>query len=68
MLCLNMTSPVCPAGLLPMGEEPSTLAKAAATWGLTAATPVTHAPQHAFPPGHPTTINTEKLVTGLFRA
>lgn len=57
----NITSPeppVCPTGLLPVGEGLSTLAKSTVT-------PVVLAPQHALPPGHPVSLGTKKLVAGL---
>lgn len=69
---LNATSsepPVCPAGLLPMGDGPGTLAKATATSGHTAAaTPVSLATPHALPPGHPASDGAEELVAGLPQA
>lgn len=61
VLYLNITSPeppVCPTGLLPMGEGHSTLAKSTAT-------PVVLTAQHALPPGHPASHGTKKLVAGL---
>lgn len=61
VLCLNTTSPeppICPTGLLPMGEGPNTLAKSTAT-------PVALATQHALPPWYPASNSAEKLVAGL---
>lgn len=68
---LNATSsepPVCPAGLLPMGDGPSTLAKATATSGHTEPSPVSLATPHTLPPGHPASNSAEKLVAGFLQA
>ena len=51
-----------------MGEGSSTLAKATATSGRTAAEPVTLAATDALPPWHPASPSAEELVPGLSQA
>ncbi|KAF5913925.1 hypothetical protein HPG69_011956 [Diceros bicornis minor] len=56
------------AGLLPMGEGPSTLAKASATSGHTAAEPVIPATTDPLPPRRPANTSAEELVPGVPQA